>query len=174
MNATETPENSNPVFTTLLDNYIAGLSPQNRDRMGGRLLVAAKNHIAESERRALRAEAERDEAKRLAAAWEDSAAQFCRNECFYRDIIVKIGEPFGIAAKTSDDGSVQQDVLTLKVPELVAALRESARLAEAKLKAAVEALNRIQYEAPIIAGGRIAVRALAALDQIGKEANEPL
>jgi hypothetical protein len=28
---------------------------------------------------------------------------------------------FGVAAKTSDDGSIQQDVLALKVPELVAA-----------------------------------------------------
>ena len=56
------------------------------------------------------------------AAWMDSAAQFCRNQEFYQGIITQIGEMFGEAAKTSDDGSVQQDVLALKVPELVADL----------------------------------------------------
>ncbi len=60
-------------------------------------------------------------AKRI-AAWMDSAAQFSRNEEFYRGIVTQIGEMFGEAAKTSDDGSIQEDVLALKVPELVAAL----------------------------------------------------
>lgn len=55
--------------------------------------------------------------------WMEDAARHLRNECFYRDLIVKIGEPFGVAAYTSDDGSVQQDVLALRVPELVDKLR---------------------------------------------------
>lgn len=61
--------------------------------------------------------------ERQRKAWEESAAQFHRNECFYRDLIHQIGKPFGVAAMTSDDGSVQQDILALKVPELVAALQ---------------------------------------------------
>ena len=38
---------------------------------------------------------------------------------YYRGLVVQIGEQLGIAAKTSDDGSIQQDVLCAKVPELV-------------------------------------------------------
>lgn len=64
-------------------------------------------------------------------AWKESAAEFCRNMEFYRDIVRRIGEPFGVAARTSDDGSVQESVLALKVPELVAALSlENEKLAE--------------------------------------------
>lgn len=54
--------------------------------------------------------------------WIESAAS-AENGCrFYRNIITEIGEMFGEAAKTSDDGSIQDSVLVLKVPELVAAL----------------------------------------------------
>lgn len=60
-------------------------------------------------------------AKRI-ASWMDTSAQAYRNTDFYRGIVTQIGEMFGEAAKTSDDGSVQQDVLALKVPELVADL----------------------------------------------------
>lgn len=63
-----------------------------------------------------RAENERD-------AWIETARQHARNEDFYRGVVRQIGELFGDAAKTSDDGSVQQDVLALKVPELVVGLK---------------------------------------------------
>lgn len=56
---------------------------------------------------------------RRIAVWMDSAAQFGRNADFYHGIVTQIGEMFGDAAKTSNDGSVQEDVLALKVPELV-------------------------------------------------------
>lgn len=59
-------------------------------------------------------------AKRI-AAWMSSAAEFSNNVEFYRGIVHKIGDQFGAAAKTSDDGSVQDHVLALKVPELVEA-----------------------------------------------------
>ena len=62
--------------------------------------------------------------------WMETAAQHLRNEEFYRGLIHKIGEPFGIAAKTSGDGSIQEDVLALKVPELVDSLRQ--QLADAE------------------------------------------
>lgn len=56
---------------------------------------------------------------RRIAGWMDTAAQNQGNADFYRSIVVRIGEMFGPAAKTSDDGALQQDVLALKVPELV-------------------------------------------------------
>lgn len=60
-------------------------------------------------------------AKRI-AGWMDTATGAYRDVEFYHGITTEIGEMFGVAAKTSDDGSIQQDVLVLKVPELVRAL----------------------------------------------------
>lgn len=57
-------------------------------------------------------------AKRL-AVWMEEASIYNRNAGFYRSIIEEIGKMFGDAAKTSDDGSLQEDVLALRVPELV-------------------------------------------------------
>jgi len=57
-------------------------------------------------------------AKRI-AAWMQTAAQGYRGAEFYRDLLEKCGRALGVEAYTSDDGSVQQDVLALKVPELV-------------------------------------------------------
>lgn len=54
--------------------------------------------------------------------WVEMAAQEARNREFYQGIITQIGELFGPLAYTSDDGSVQDSVLALKVPELVKAL----------------------------------------------------
>ena len=55
-------------------------------------------------------------------SWREAAAHYARNADFYRGIVIQIGELFGEGARTSDDGSVQDDVLALKVPELVEAL----------------------------------------------------
>ncbi len=64
--------------------------------------------------------------------WMEDAMRHCRNEQFYRGIICQIGEMFGVEAKTSDDGSIQQDVLALKVPELVARLKADLESAKAE------------------------------------------
>jgi len=74
-------------------------------------------------------------AKRI-AAWMSTAAQASRGQEFYRDLVVKCGENFGVAAKTSDDGSIQDHVLALKVPELV----ERAVMERAKLRFALSHL----------------------------------
>ena len=58
--------------------------------------------------------------------WEETAREFAASTDFYRDLLRRTGELFGIEAKTSDDGSVQEDVLALKVPELVERLQLSA------------------------------------------------
>lgn len=53
------------------------------------------------------------------AVWMETSAQMARDAEFYRDLLTECGHAIGIEAYTSDDGSVQQDVLALKVPELV-------------------------------------------------------
>lgn len=63
------------------------------------------------------------ESEAAAEAWKETAAMYGRNADYYRGLLVQIGEGFGVAARTSDDGSVQADVLVAKVPELVADLR---------------------------------------------------
>ncbi len=57
-------------------------------------------------------------AKRL-LLWMSLAEQRARNSDFYQNIVIEIGAMFGNAAKTSDDGAIQETVLALKVPELV-------------------------------------------------------
>ena len=51
--------------------------------------------------------------------WHSLAREMSNNTEFYRGLIVRCGEAFGVEARTSDDGSVQDSVLALKVPELV-------------------------------------------------------
>jgi len=54
-------------------------------------------------------------------AWYETAAQMSRNSDYYRGLVVQIGKMLGEEAYISDDGSVQEDVLCAKIPELVAA-----------------------------------------------------
>lgn len=58
--------------------------------------------------------------------WKELAAQMARNADFYQGIVRQVGEILGKEAYTSDDGSVQDSVLALKVPELVKALKDKA------------------------------------------------
>ncbi len=57
-------------------------------------------------------------AKRI-AAWMDSAAQFARNEEYYRGLLVRCGNAIGPEAFICDDGSKSEDVLVAKVAQLV-------------------------------------------------------
>ncbi len=121
-----------------------------------------------------------EEVERLKSSiesWQETAEQHCRNEMFYRSIVIQIGEPFGVAAKTSDDGSIQEDVLALRVPELVESLRS--RLATAR-EAAIRDVARILEEnkslllvnAPTIAlVNKMATDAALAATDDGKEAH---
>lgn len=54
-------------------------------------------------------------------AWYDTAAQMSRNSDYYRGLVIQIGKMLGDEAYISDDGSVQDDILCAKIPELVAA-----------------------------------------------------
>jgi hypothetical protein len=55
--------------------------------------------------------------------WQASAAQFHRNECYYRGLLDQIGEHLGPDAFTQDDGGLVDEPLRAKLPELVARLR---------------------------------------------------
>ena len=56
---------------------------------------------------------------KLVAHWMDTASMHCRNEEYYRNLVIEIGKMLGPEAYISDDGSVQEDILCAKVPELV-------------------------------------------------------
>jgi hypothetical protein len=58
-------------------------------------------------------------AKRI-SYWMDVAAQNERNTCYYRELLEECGRIIGDQAYISDDGTVQDDVLYAKIPELVA------------------------------------------------------
>lgn len=58
---------------------------------------------------------------RVLRNWYDTAAQHCRNEDYYRGLVQEIGAMLGDEAYISDDGSVQEDILCAKVPELIRA-----------------------------------------------------
>ena len=74
-----------------------------------------------------------EKAAREIKAWKETAEFHCNNEFFYRGIVEKIGEMFEPDCYISNDGSVQQDVLALKVPELVAkALKQPAPSADGR------------------------------------------
>lgn len=79
--------------------------------------------------------------------WCDTAAMHLRNEEFYCGIVTKIGEMFGEAARTSDDGSMQDSVLALKVPDLVRAelaLIEALQADNGRLNIEIERVTRHQ------------------------------
>jgi len=58
--------------------------------------------------------------------WKQTATRHSRNEDLYREIVDQIGNMFGQEARTTDDGTVGDSVLALKVPELVARLLKPA------------------------------------------------
>lgn len=59
---------------------------------------------------------------RRIAGWMDTAAMFSRNADFYRGLVDKCAEHIGPEAYKSDDGSVHESPVRVKVPELVEAL----------------------------------------------------
>ena len=61
-------------------------------------------------------------AKRI-ANWMSAAAMYARNSDYYSGLLDDIAQNFGSEAYTSDDGSVQEDPLRIKLPELVRKMR---------------------------------------------------
>ena len=56
---------------------------------------------------------------RTMQGWEATATEMSDGVDFYRGVVHEIGNMFGLRARISDDGSIQEEVLALKVPELV-------------------------------------------------------
>lgn len=61
-----------------------------------------------------------DEAIRQRNCWIESAAQFSRNEEYYRGLLDQIAESLGPDAYMSDDGSTHDSPVRAKLPEIVA------------------------------------------------------
>lgn len=59
------------------------------------------------------------EMKRSRDSWEESARQFARDVDFYRGLLRQCGQLLGKDCYTSEDGTVQEDVLAIKVPEVL-------------------------------------------------------
>jgi len=59
---------------------------------------------------------------RRIAVWIQSSSCAMNGMELYRDLLDKCAAHIGVEAYTSDDGSVQDEPVRLKVPELVAAL----------------------------------------------------
>jgi len=51
--------------------------------------------------------------------WMDTAREYARSVDYYRSLVIKCGEAFGVDARTADDGTVMDCVLCHKVPDLV-------------------------------------------------------
>jgi hypothetical protein len=78
------------------------------------------------------------------AAWKTAVAEHLRNEEWMRGLLERIGNLFGAAARTSDDGTVHDSVLLLRVPELVEHLVAEV---EAKVKAARQKAEIVSFAA---------------------------
>jgi hypothetical protein len=58
------------------------------------------------------------------AGWMDTAAQYARNEDYYRGLLDACAPVLGEAVFIADDGSRSDEPLRAKIPELVAKLAE--------------------------------------------------
>lgn len=106
-------------------------SPRNRNMLGKRAICEVENmpsiqnealpHLESYIRQLGRPEtleeaiAERDH-------WIESAAMFHKNEIYYTGLLDQIAFHLGMVAFTADDGSVYQEPVRAKLPDLVAAL----------------------------------------------------
>lgn len=83
--------------------------------------------------------------------WQDTAAQHARNEAFYRDLLDQIAGALNDPdVFKSDDGSVQQEPIRLKLPEMVAALNTKSS----------EALSLLAHNVVLLDTFRSGVRAI--------------
>lgn len=94
---------------------------------------------------------------RLLAGWIETAASFQASSDYYRNKLVEIGAMFGDDAKRRDDGTLSDDVLVAKLPEVVRKYRvdqavTSARETMAAMKRSIDLEIRLK-EAQTLAQG---------------------
>ncbi len=58
-------------------------------------------------------------AKRI-GLWMETAAQNQRNANYYRHLLVQCGQSIGVRSYTCDDGTLSNEVLCTKIPEIIA------------------------------------------------------
>jgi hypothetical protein len=82
--------------------------------------------IAEEEpmQRIAQLEAENAALQKEVTNWKEGAAQYHQNANFYCGLLDKVGEHLGPEVFVSDDGSIQDEPIRLKIPDMVAALRK--------------------------------------------------
>jgi hypothetical protein len=51
--------------------------------------------------------------------WKEEARQYAKNAEYYRGLVIRCGKAIGKEAFIADDGTVSEDVLCAKVPEIV-------------------------------------------------------
>jgi len=93
--------------------------------------------------------------------WRAQAEQELRNAEYYRGLVVRIGEMFGVSAKTQDDGVVVDGVLCAKVPSLV----------EGMLAFTTAIREEAQRTAPLLHKARTAPPAMTAREAARKIAD---
>jgi hypothetical protein len=79
-------------------------------------------------------------------AWMETARINQGNAEFYRGIVTKIGLMFGVAARTQDDGGIVEDVLALRVPELVDGLLNASRAYTSAVRSASQIIPGVSRE----------------------------
>lgn len=85
-----------------------------------------QEQIRNLEFEAMQHDSDKETIKRLRSerdGWKQSAKEFSNNQEFYYNIIQSLGPILGEDVYTSDDGSIQQDVLALKVEKEVQSLK---------------------------------------------------
>lgn len=93
-------------------------------------------------------------------AWYQTAAEAQRSSDWFAGLLDVVGKMFGDAARTTDDGSLQDSILRAKVPELVQAAVTSAEVDAARVRVMRRMLDTIlRYEREHAAFTRNAVRA---------------
>ncbi len=79
--------------------------------------------------------------------WEETARHYAQGQDYYRGLLDQIGARMGPPAYTADDGSISDEVLRAKLPEVV-----DARITA--LKAEVAALHNLRRARALLQEGR--------------------
>jgi len=129
-----------------LQEWVERLPPIHAARKEYERLIAQKSEPYEYLQETVK------ELKAMSDHWEEAARRHCSNEFFYRELLNRCAAHIGPEVYISDDGSVQDEPLRLKVPELVKrlaaerdALRELMREIAEVVDSAQE-LNMCNYD----------------------------
>lgn len=78
--------------------------------------------------------------------WEETARHYAAGQEYYQGLLDRIGQRLGSTAYAADDGSISEDVLRAKVPELVEARIAALEAENAKLREGIKAVADLMDE----------------------------